>query len=237
MASKERGLICTGESVRAFLADRKSQTRRVAKLPKEWHTGVGAFKNNPHGDEVFVIHGDCGTKTMYCPYGRVGDKLYVKETFQIEQYTFRRNCVGGKYLTDNKEFWTEVTQREYNLIMKRKFPLRVTSGRFMYKSLARIWREIAGVRLERVQDITPENCEKEGLKLTTNPNLLQGKYRRILEDFKNLWDSINAKRGYPWSDEELPEGMKTGHGRILYGNPWVWVLELRKVNDAEKTKG
>lgn len=130
---------------------------------------------------------------------KVGDTIWVRESFQIEQYTFRRNCVGGKYLADNKEFWTEVYQREYDLIKNRKFPLRATSGRFMYKSLARIFLEITGLRDERVQSISKEDADAEGVVVR---NIGETYWRA----FHTLWDSINSQRHngiYAWDKNPI----------------------------------
>lgn len=38
--------------------------------------------------------------------------------------------------------------------------------------------------------------------------------------FQQLWDSINAKRGYGWDK-----------------NPWVWVIEFRRVDQRAKLTG
>ena len=156
---------------------------------------------------VRAILDDRKTQTRRLPIERyqqwqVGDTLRVKESYQIEQYTFRRNCVGGKYLADNKEFWTEVYQREYDLIKNRKFPLRATSGRFMYKSFARIFLEITNIRDERVQDISWRDCEAEGITLIGDElvfNNQKQKHSLLRTKFKRLWDSLNAKRGYGWA--------------------------------------
>ncbi len=205
---KETGLICTGENVRRILAGIKSQTRRVVKPQPEYREYLG---QDALYDEDYGYVGVKNSKIFeYCPYGKVGDRLWVRESFQIEDYTFRRNCVGGKYLADNKEFWTEVYLREYDLIKNRKFPLRATSGRFMYKSLARIWLEITGVRVERAQDISESDAVAEGIDKDLLPC-------SPYELFANLWDSINAKRGYGWDT-----------------NCWVWIIEFRQLQEQPK---
>ena len=157
-------ILFNSEMVRAILDGRKTQTRRIAGLsevnknPDGWiYSGI-----NDKGDHLFVkknwqeLGGDITDHTIIVksPYGKVGDVMYVKEAYRIREYSGRRNTVGGKYLTDDKEFWTEICQDEYELIHNRKYPYRGASGRFMYKSLARIFLEITNIRVGRVQDIT-----------------------------------------------------------------------------------
>ncbi|KKK81648.1 hypothetical protein LCGC14_2811320, partial [marine sediment metagenome] len=70
-----RGLLLIKDLRQKAIDGIMTQHRGVIKnMPKEWHRGYGAFENNPHGDEEFIIHGECGTKVIYAPY-RVGDHL------------------------------------------------------------------------------------------------------------------------------------------------------------------
>ena len=69
---------------------------------------------------------------------------------------------------------------------------------------SRITLQVTVVGVERVQEITREDCQKEGSHWPTDEDDEGG--------FINLWDSINAKRGYGWAV-----------------NPWVWVVEFRWV--------
>lgn len=82
---KERGLIFTGESVQAFLAGRKTQTRRFIKpqpvhvedyqgegpgLLQRWSSGRFYFAHDPY-------------RRLVCPYGEAGDRIWVKEAWRI----------------------------------------------------------------------------------------------------------------------------------------------------------
>ena len=215
----EYPILFTSEMVKAVLCDRKTQTRRII-IPQPVFLDGGGLDKHWYWDRTCGDYYECEDKNRLeidlleygnRKYGKVGDTLWVREGYQIEQYSFRRNCVGGKYLADNKEFWTEVYLREYDLIKNRKFPLRATSGRFMYKSLARIFLEITNIRVERVQDIDAVEAEAEGMR---RPKRLcpdrHDEY--ILERFQRLWDSINAKQGYGWDK-----------------NSWVWVVEFQRI--------
>ena len=76
----------------------------------------------------------------------------------------------------------------------------------MPKWAARIWLEVTGVRVERVQDISEEDAIAEGI-----PRGAVQYCGHAIRLFRDLWDSINAKRGYPWEV-----------------NPWVWVVEFKR---------
>jgi len=105
------------------------------------------------------------------------------------------------YLSDKRKFpFRKITKAEWDKWENRKSQFGKTPGRFMYKSLARIWLEITGVRVERVQEITQSDCISEGIC----PHLPCY--------FQKLWDSLNAKRGFGWDK-----------------NPWVRVIEFKKI--------
>jgi hypothetical protein len=94
---------------------------------------------------------------------------------------------------------------------------------------------VLDVRVQRVQDISFDDAVAEGVEMRLGnrgrtPFWRGGeKWWTVPERaFAALWDSRNAKRGYPWSDTDLPESMRTGHGRVLYGNPWVWALTVER---------
>ena len=204
----DKPMVLTKENVLAVMEGRQTQDRRIINpQPIElkplgpngimWPYKKGkAIPDMPGIDVVEPIK----------PRYQVGDRAYIAEGYQISQYSFRRNCVGGNYLADNKEFWTEVTQREYNLIKERKFPLRATSGRFMYKSLARTFKKIVEVRAERLQEITMKDIIAEGIK----PTITKGVSKLSRKDFKALWNSLHSDGAW---------GL----------NPWVWVYRWEEL--------
>ena len=77
------------------------------------------------------------------------------------------------------------------------------SSRFLPKWAARIWLEVTGVKVERVQDISIKDAFAEGVSTQ------QASHAQPF--FQSLWDSLNAKRGYSWKS-----------------NPWVWVYEFKR---------
>jgi hypothetical protein len=79
----------------------------------------------------------------------------------------------------------------------------------MPRHVSRITLEITGVRVERVKDISEMDARAEGVQKKHDVTHIDWEYRA---NFKPLWDSINAERGYGWD-----------------ANPWVWVIEFRRV--------
>lgn len=68
---------------------------------------------------------------------------------------------------------------------------------------------VEDVRIERVQDITPEDCFAEGAIGATINSPIDS-----VGEFMKLWDKINAKRGFGWRT-----------------NPWIWVIEFSAVSN------
>lgn len=84
---------------------------------------------------------------------------------------------------------------------------------YMPHHASRINLKITETRIERLQDITPNDCFAEGLPLGTveSDGIEPYKYDRcLIFQFSKLWDSINAKRGYGWEK-----------------NPWVWCISFK----------
>lgn len=77
---------------------------------------------------------------------------------------------------------------------------------FMPRWASRITLEITDVRVERVQGITEADAIAEGVEWQT-----PGPERNRLR-YRELWDSLNAKRGFGWDK-----------------NLWVWVLTFKRI--------
>lgn len=85
---------------------------------------------------------------------------------------------------------------------------------FMYRWASRIDLEITGVRVERLNQITEEDAQAEGVE---KDNVNPFEDTSYLGGFMNIWHKINGKRA-PWES-----------------NCWVWVVEFKRttgVSDA-----
>ena len=206
---KQTGIIMSGNHPKLILDGIKTMTRRVIKPQPEMP--YAKFHHlDVIGQAVFTDN-----SVSRCPYGQVGDRLGVKETHY--RYGFWRLTgeltASGK---DEMEFIPLTDQVRYY----DNPPLSVCKGRvltgwykrpsiFLPKKYIRIWCEITDIRVERVQEISEADIVAEGIK-PCFPNQIPQTYF-----FKDLWDSLNAKRGFGWEV-----------------NPWVWVISFRLVKDA-----
>jgi hypothetical protein len=193
----DRPIIFSGEMVRAILADRKTQTRRVIKPQFNHKFGSGV----PHGYDRFGVHVDIaliephpmfgGWAYLFCPYGKAGDRLWVRETWGVLGTSVCYRAYG------------EFTQDDRDLGYTCKWRPSI----FMFRDLSRITLEIVSIQAERLQDISEQDAIAEGIEQKEPNHVVGARYR-----FGQLWNSINRKRGFGWEV-----------------NPWVWVIEFKRI--------
>lgn len=217
-----KGIIFQPELVGVLLERGSIQTRRIVKPQPDsgglrWNTIVVGG----HGGWTDV-HGNPYT----CPYGGVGDQIYVKEAHTyadvirsqhdsdlvVVDYREhkgisieRRFCPVDEWVADEVSNW--IADREVDGDGDNwRSPL------FMPEWATRAKVEIANVRVERVQDITEDEAFAAGVQAPRTGPSEWGEPPEAVYEFMRLWDHINAVRGYSWES-----------------NPWVWVLDLKLV--------
>lgn len=204
----EKPILFSGEMVRAILEGRKTQTRRVVKpeLVSIWDEPRGAA-DVAAGYPWVELDGEKYKAVELCPYGRPGDLLWVRETWTCPGYEKWKpseipSGMNIRYRATNEKPYQSYTWRP---------------SIFMPRWASRIILRVTDVRVERVQDISADDARAEGICLDTW-NLHQSYDGTIsmslaaVQEFRSLWDSINATRGYGWDV-----------------NPWVWVVEFEVV--------
>ncbi|WP_226051518.1 hypothetical protein [Dickeya chrysanthemi] len=246
---KETGLIFNAEMVRAIIDGRKTQTRRVIKpqpFDRSWsrhdHQIEIVSGRSEEGDEIDGLiaytKSSGGTWSAKCPFGQTGDRLWVRETF---------SCIGnedGHPVNANGDLCErENAQRIYKASAIQKpnnyglwtspdgfdFEGSWTPSIHMPRWASRITLEITGVRVERLNDISPEDAESEGLERTNftgfgdepgmpcfpEPDVYRGTKEHgwtecPSEAFQHLWKSLYGEES--WQK-----------------NPWCWVIEFKRL--------
>lgn len=225
---KERGILFSGQMVKAILGGRKTQTRRIVKLPKSKNLEYrfdGARKdggeNSPfrageylhipfrHVDEDWS-HGT--SERLFCPYGEPSDRLWVKETFQTVAW--------GKVVKPEKiRAWIEANNFSNGVVYYRAGGVDYDHiwrpSIFMPRWASRITLEITNIRVERLQEISEGDAIAEGVETIMGgfyKNYGGGEIAGVADattSYMTLWDSINGN----WN-----------------ANPWVWIIDFKKIN-------
>lgn len=204
---KERPILFSGPMVRAILSGQKTVTRRVMK-PQPQKAPVDVVDGVPSWDSPTNYAGEVQMNTQHgkpCPYGKPGDRLWVREAWaQInvaqapgETWVVYREC-------DNRT--------DYGGPWKPSIHMRRRDSRILL--------EVTGVRVERLQDITEDQAEAEGVEgcIPSCP----GPYDEhgnpecdcmnltYVQSFQALWENINGRKSWD-------------------ANPWVWVMEFKRI--------
>lgn len=184
-------ILFSTEMVQAIIDGRKSMTRREVKPQPQFN-----FTNEKHGLGNGWI--------QQCPYGKVGDVLWVRETWA-------KNEQDG--MVDYK---TDYPSESHFFGWKPSI--------HMPKTACRIWLQITDIRLERLCDITEEDAIAEGVEKQFSSLFRELRYkdyanvkdnwRSAVSSFQSLWASIKGINS--WDD-----------------NPWVWVISFKQINKPE----
>ncbi|HGY4928513.1 TPA: hypothetical protein ACNVCI_001248 [Citrobacter braakii] len=218
---KERGIIFNGEMVRAILDGRKTQTRRIMAIQPE-HSELGLrrvidSKNGRDNGKYFWSQSDARglkmrSKVLGCPYGEVGDRIWVRETYQGPLFDYEHM---ESYLEDSSKFEKpefcvyradgkpapEFYDADDNLHCGWRPSIH------MPRWASRITLEITDVRVERLRSMSQADARAEGVIAASGP-------MEAGLAFRELWDSIYGEESW-------------------LANPWVWVIEFKRIEGGE----
>lgn len=203
--------------VRAIIEGRKTQTRRIMKIqpPSDKYqistliSSTDRSKRKHEGKAHWILieneysMKDSDERYFSCPYGQPGDRLWVRETFST-------STKGWIYKADGHDLSKALSTRWKPSIHMPRWASRITL-------------EITNVRVERLQEISKKDAGCEGISEIEVPGVIYpygggSPYPKDTEcgdidRFKYLWKSIYGKESWD-------------------SNPWVWVVEFRKVTNA-----
>lgn len=218
---KEHPILFSGPMVQAILSGQKTVTRRAMKvqpqlLGKLWQV-YGAGWSAGMSSVTAVPGHSLATK---CPYGQVGDRLWVRESFAdlhgtgvehrpapagpLQRYAYAADSPPGSYADD--------ARKSYGIKWKPSI--------HMPRTACRILLEVTAVRVERLQDISEQQALAEGIDRDELADA-QGRYDMVADHnfsgrptaagaFRDLWAAINGMESWD-------------------ANPWVWVVEFKRV--------
>ncbi|HEC8802658.1 TPA: hypothetical protein ACTADG_004307 [Salmonella enterica subsp. enterica serovar Havana] len=209
---KERGMIFNAEMVRAILDGRKTQTRRPIKWKQTRFTEMAERDDG----SLWPWAEDCergGDIWFACPYGEIGDRIWVRETWQVihdhidESSHVEYRTYAQSIPKEKDRYWHTVYAEHFGDESRedRGFPWRPAIH--MPRWASRITLEITDVRVERLRDLSEEDAKSEGI-IPSAGGVLPGWEYRI--NFRDLWMDIYGADNWE-------------------ANPWVWVIEFKRV--------
>jgi hypothetical protein len=193
---KERPILFSAPMVRAILDGSKTQTRRIVKPEhvSAYHDGVPAlFKR--------------------FPYGKPGDRLWVRERHAI--WTRPETQIYGFHFPEERGVYYWADQGAMQQVGRWRPSIH------MPRWASRITLEVTGVRVERLQDISEEDAIAEGVGHELDEAYNAAEHAQIggcplqagtpaQHAYAVLWESING----PGSWDK---------------NPWVWCVNLMAI--------
>ena len=218
---KDHGMIFSGESVRGILADpaRKTMTRRIIKLPdwvKDEETSI--YMLGKYGGLAKWVDGR-PVKRYTRPGGMTGDRIWVKEIWAKHGAAEDKIYKKG----DGHQWGTPIYKATFGggLIPVCEGFTKWKSPMFMPRWASRITLEITGVKIERVQEISEDDCELEGAKWYSGHPLDPTESGTYIVGFKYAWEKIHAKK---------PENQWAA-------NPWVVAITFKRVEGETSKEG
>ncbi|EPK4544205.1 hypothetical protein M1I87_004444 [Serratia marcescens] len=235
---KERPVIFNGEMVRAIIDGRKTQTRRVmAVQPESNQFGLLRISDSTKRSDIGKYHWAESNATgphqrsalFSCPFGQVGDRMWVRETWGVVSHDFDENERIIDWVPDRPA--TAIHEMPFGNGYYSGHAIYAADGEFtwgdddghgekscwkpsihMPRTACRILLEITAVRVERLNDISDGDAIREGCSAA---DMKSGDC--VADVFARLWSSIYGAESW-------------------IANPWVWVIEFRRVGGSDASK-
>lgn len=221
-------ILFSTDMVRAILEGRKTQTRRVLNPQPKTHfrpdKRIDIYERTPGSWEVKDKISECGFSRLdhfKCPFGKVGDLLYVRETFSV-------SLAGKEIVPIFKADWETAC------------PFQTWRPSIhMPKKYARIWLEITNVRVERLNHITELDARNEGIETCIADKKMFGARASGMRLFRDYCRKDNSLVDHPCNGFDSSKTSFMTLWESIYGieswedNPWVWVVEFNRIDKPQ----
>ena len=165
---------------------------------------------NEDGEHFFEV------KSKY----KLGEILYLKEPYILYQEECQESKSSQSGIQYAYKFGNHLSIDEITGKSDSKWKNKL----FMPESAARYFIEITAVRAERLQDISDEDCMKEGIRL--NPEAIPIGY-----PFGIKFSYNNGYYNYTTPQEAYAALIDKINGKGTWEkNPWVWVYDFELIN-------
>ncbi|HHE4779055.1 hypothetical protein [Escherichia coli] len=202
---KERGVVFNDDMVRAILEGRKTQTRRHVKNVRADNCLV-IRKPTKKRNGVYT-HVMDALEHGLCPFGNVGDRIWVRETFNA--FWLDNDVI--QEIKDGVSLASELCDYKADYSDSSKPAEGWTPSIHMPRWASRILLEITDVRVERLHDMSEADAKAEGASPVTYKITPPEAVYRV--GFGDIWRGIYGQENW-------------------LSNPWVWVIEFKRIKEA-----
>ncbi|HBV4435318.1 TPA: hypothetical protein MDX31_005120 [Klebsiella quasipneumoniae] len=246
---KERGMIFNGEMVRAILDGRKTQTRRPIKWKQTRFTEIGEREDGSNWPWSEDAEHACDFWHP-CPFGAVGDRIWVRETWGVASHAFSDDGLMIDWVPDRPA--TAIHEMPFGNGYYSGYAIYAADGEFtwgdddgyedgrscwkpsihMPRAASRILLEITNVRVERLNAISEEDAQREGVHTEVWDQTVVARNYAARDEFFQFWSEdmphyVEMNQLYRSSFRSLWESIYGAENWLA--NPWVWVIEFKRV--------
>ncbi|WP_200784159.1 ASCH domain-containing protein [Klebsiella quasipneumoniae] len=236
---KERGMIFNGEMVRAILDGRKTQTRRPVKFPvHDKNLGCELAGNELAGEMSAGNY-------LNSAFGKPGDRIWVREAYRLPASLDDVSPTGVGEMavaTGYRKPWAptfyEFTGTFSDGWKGFETPPKVSDAGKLRPSIhmprwaSRILLEITDVRVERLNAISEEDAQREGVHTEVWDQTVVARNYAVSDEFFQFWSDdmphyVEMNQLYRSSFRSLWVSIYGAEN--WQANPWVWVIEFKRV--------
>ncbi|PJG67804.1 hypothetical protein [Acinetobacter seifertii] len=233
---KERPILFNAAMVQSILKGRKTQTRRIVKAKKgadcpdymwvDEYALKDVIEWREQNNRWFGCKEYRTLAFSDCPYGQIGDRLWVRETFCYAWNEDDHICDK-----DGNPVWDAKDAHIYYAASETNVEGKWIPSIHMPRHASRILLEITKIRVERLNDISEEDSIAEGVEsVVIQDNIsVEGGWTRADRD---MWKGYkNKERAY----RDTAKDSFTSLWQEINGsdswtqNPWVWVVEFKDI--------
>jgi hypothetical protein len=180
--NSEKPILFSADMINAILEGRKTQIRRVIKMPK-WSTGNWSdFELDEYDVPLVICKKTSCLGEIKSPYGKINDTLWVRETWRTE---YRFNDIAPSKLSEDSKLQWKADMRTSHVDGVKFGKWRPSI--FMPRWASRITLKINNVGVEHLRAISYTDIKAEGV---------QNKISWI-----DLWNNINEVHGNGWDSD------------------------------------
>ena len=214
-------ILFSSSMVNAILDGRKTVTRRIFNwgnktLIKDAVFGYTAFTPPGHiSGRGIHKSGEMGESFFPFPYGRVGDRMWVRETFcpnpGRSNFLYRADQIG--------------------MVQSNKWKPAI----HMPKVACRILLEITDIRVEKLHDITHEDALKEGISFFKDDISTMTLYKDYYSDASGYGHEEHDYPTVATPKESFQSLWCRINGVVSWNiNPEVWVISFKRIENTQR---